>query len=322
MSFEELFENIFKKSGEILIIEGDISKKDTKIVGKLSQDAIVFKKIEENEEEKTIKGIMYFPKQSCFFEGEFQNNIPYRGYWRQHENRRESMDSEFIYHSYPECHNVTQYHHYKEGYKYVGSAPYGYFEGTLKIYHKNGKICYNGQCVKSKKEGNGKEYYPNGRIRFVGEFKDNEIINGIEYYDNKNKLKRYEGDFSNVGRYTGKGTKYYKSGNVMYIGEFNYGKFDGEGVRYFDKKSQEIKEQGEFRNGKFVSGLQNKYIDGVKCTLFNNIDITKTVREGQKIQEILEMLRHFYNSPEHPPGFIKSMENFGLLAKKTEKEDE
>ena len=133
-------------------------------------------------------------------------------------------------------------------------------EGKGKIY-KNGNIKYDGNFVKTFKEGKGIEYYENGNKLYEGYYKlgkwDGKGIKyyingnkayeeeykdgfpngkGIGYYENGNKLHEgeYKDDFAN-----GKGIEYYENGNKLYKGYYKLGKRDWKGIHYYGNKACE-----------------------------------------------------------------------------------
>jgi len=93
----------------------------------------------------------------------------------------------------------------------------------------------------------------------------------------------------------------------MYEGEFKKDKFDGKGVKYFDNKEQEVEFDGIFENNEFVKGLENKYIEGVKITLLDNLDITMNIKMKKYLEPLTQKIDKIYYSPEYPPGLSKTI---------------
>lgn len=101
---------------------------------------------------------------------------------------------------------------------------------------------YTGYTLDGKKHGSG-TYRVNGK-KYVGEWRNDNIISGEEYESEK---LRYKGDFAN-GRYNGYGIYYYNDGR-RYEGQFRNGTQHGEGMFYYKngKTEKGIWENGEFK---------------------------------------------------------------------------
>jgi len=77
--------------------------------------------------------------------------------------------------------------------------------------------------------------------KYIGEFKDGQIISGTQHFYNSGN--RYEGEFHN-GKRNGQGTFYYKKNNTKFVGNWKNGKkFNG--IMYNDNE----KNIGEWKDG-------------------------------------------------------------------------
>ena len=93
------------------------------------------------------------------------------------------------------------------------------------MYHKNGKVMYEGTVKGSNFHGLGKYYAETGELRYEGNF-----VNGLP--DGKGKCfledgSTYEGDL-HKGERTGMGIKHFPNGDV-YEGRFVNGQMEGKG---------------------------------------------------------------------------------------------
>ena len=151
----------------------------------------------------------------------------------------------------------------------------GYKDNCIGIInHNNGR--YEGNFKNNKKHGSGSYYFSNGD-RFIGDYKNGDVISGsytyksgqkftgkftkkgsptsgTERYVGKWKGDKYVGNFNNWKRH-GQGTYFYKNGD-KHFGEWKKGKRHGIGTYTF--KNGKIK-KGIWENGKFqyAQGSQN-----------------------------------------------------------------
>ena len=116
---------------------------------------------------------------------------------------------------------------------------------TVKIYHANGILKYEGQIDNGLFNGRGKEYRIDGTLMFDGLFKDGEFVPDYE-----NGPLKYEGEWKD-GRFDGNGCLFHEDGHtILYEGRFKEGKFHGKG-RSYDATGQ-LRYDGEWKNGRFV----------------------------------------------------------------------
>ena len=136
--------------------------------------------------------------------------------------------------------------------------------GKGKEYNWDGKLLFEGEYKKRKRNGKGKQYFHNfynSKFYFEGEYlNDKELIgtrynkNGeiiyklnnninrrqIEYYEN-GQLK-FEGEYLN-GKRNGKGKEYSYDGNLIFEGEYkNDKKWNGKGYNSLNNIIYELKE--------------------------------------------------------------------------------
>ena len=113
-----------------------------------------------------------------------------------------------------------------------------------KFYNKRSEI-YIGEAKKGLKEGKGIIYYvkddKNKRKKYEGDFKNDKMEGkGIYYW---NDGDRYEGDWKN-GVFDGKGTYYYNNGD-KYEGDFKNDKREGKGIMNYNNGN---KYEGDWKN--------------------------------------------------------------------------
>ena len=174
---------------------------------------------------------------------------------------------------------------YSDGKYYIGELLNNQFHGKGILYYKDGKIEYDGDFIKGKREGKGKYIWEDGQY-YIGQWVNNlKHGKGIEYY--KNGTIRYVGDFNNgklegYGKYIyedgeyyigqwlnnlkhGKGISYHNNGTIWYEGEWvenkkeGYGKFTYENGNYYIGQWLNNKEHGK---GKFYDKNNNIQYEG------------------------------------------------------------
>ena len=149
---------------------------------------------------------------------------------------------------------------YSDGKYYIGELLNNQFHGKGILYYKDGKIEYDGDFIKGKREGKGKYIYEDGQY-YIGQWVNNfKHGKGIEYY--KNGTIKYVGDFNN-GKLEGYGKYIYEDGEY-YIGQWLNNLKHGKGILYhnngtiwYDGEWVENKKEG---NGKFTYENGNYYI--------------------------------------------------------------
>ena len=123
-----------------------------------------------------------------------------------------------------------------------------------KAYHNISQFSY----VNGKIEGNVVIYDFINHELFEGEYKNGKKFNG--------KLKTYFDDISNIlkreveiknGEIEGKGKEYYGNKRLKYVGTYKNGKFNGDGILYYEFFGY-IKYIGEFKNG-MKNGFGKEY---------------------------------------------------------------
>ena len=84
---------------------------------------------------------------------------------------------------------------------------------------------------------------------FEGEYKNGEKFKGKLriYFDDINNILKSEYEVNN-GLIEGKGKEYYGNGRLKYKGNFKNGKYEGNGILYYEFFGH-IKYDGEFKNG-------------------------------------------------------------------------
>ena len=120
---------------------------------------------------------------------------------------------------------------FSDGKYYIGELLNNQMNGKGILYYKDGKIEYDGDFIKGKREGNGKYIYENGSY-YIGQWLNNNM--------------------------NGKGAVYYKNGKVMYVGEWVNGKKEGNGKHIFEDGSYYIGQWlNNERHGKGISYYNN-----------------------------------------------------------------
>ena len=149
---------------------------------------------------------------------------------------------------------------YSDGKYYIGELLNNQLHGKGILYYKDGKIEYDGDFIKGKREGKGKYIWEDGQY-YIGQWVNNlRHGKGIEYY--KNGTIKYVGDFNN-GKLEGYGKYIYEDGEY-YIGQWLNNLKHGKGILYhnngtiwYDGEWVENKKEG---NGKFTYENGNYYI--------------------------------------------------------------
>jgi len=116
-----------------------------------------------------------------------------------------------------------------------------------KLYNKNGKLVYEGDCLNGIPNGHGIEYLLNGN-KYEGDFKMG-IKEGKGKIFDKSGRKIYEGDIKN-NQVEGNGIRYFKGGKI--VGEFSKDSANGKCTMYdqFDR----IEFIGIYKDGKPFQG--------------------------------------------------------------------
>jgi len=187
---------------------------------------------------------------------------------------------------------ILYFDHENKKIKYEGGYENGKYEGRGILYDYYEVIIYNGYFKNNKYDGFGNEYkykklvyegfYEEGKmngkgilyynkssqIYFNGILEKNNLIEGILYDQNGNKL--YEGKFMNNKPKEAKNIKLYKlTGELEYEGDILNGQFHGQGTLYeigeYERKEKYtefkyLKYVGEFKNDKF-NGKGKLYVD-------------------------------------------------------------
>ncbi len=104
--------------------------------------------------------------------------------------------------------------------------------GFAKLYHKNGKLRYEGNFKDGFAHKKGKSYYENGNVLYEGDFKDGLFHGKGKFYDEKGNLS-YEGDFKDDLAY-GEGKFYDEEGKLRYEGNVKEGFFHGKGKLHYE----------------------------------------------------------------------------------------
>ena len=82
-----------------------------------------------------------------------------------------------------------------DGKYYIGKLLNSQLHGRGILYYKDGKIEYDSDFIKGKREGKGKYINEDGEY-YIGEWLDNNINGKGTVYNKKGSIK-YEGDFVN-----------------------------------------------------------------------------------------------------------------------------
>ena len=105
-----------------------------------------------------------------------------------------------------------------KGYDENGNIIYELINGNGKVkeYDIDGKLEFEGEYLKGKKNGKGKEYYF-GKLLFEGEYLNGKKNGkGKEYYFGE---FLFEGEYLN-GKKNGKGKEYDRNGKLRFEGEY------------------------------------------------------------------------------------------------------
>ena len=136
-----------------------------------------------------------------------------------------------------------------------------------KIYDSYGRLIYEGELLKGKKNGIGKEYVSEGtksKLIFEGEYLNGERRKGKEYDDYNGKLI-FEGEYLNGERRKGK--EYTNDGELIFEGDYlndfkiidkndQYQKFKG-GLIYKYNLRGDLLFEGQYLDGKKMESVKN-----------------------------------------------------------------
>ena len=145
---------------------------------------------------------------------------------------------------------------FSDGKYYIGELLNNQLHGKGILYYKDGKIEYDGDFIKGKREGKGKYFFENGYY-YIGEWLNN-FMNGkgTVYYNNGTIL--YEGDWV-CDKKEGNGKNIYKDGEY-YIGEWLNNERHGKGIEYY--KNGTILYEGDWFGDKMEGNGKYIYEDG------------------------------------------------------------
>ena len=97
-------------------------------------------------------------------------------------------------------------------------------EKQRNIYNYNGKLIFDGEYLKGKRNGKEKEYDDEGKLIFEGEYLNGKRWNGNGYDNNNNIVYKLK---------DGKGLiKEYKYGRLIFDGLYLNGQRNGKGKEY------------------------------------------------------------------------------------------
>ena len=174
----------------------------------------------------------------------------------------------------------------------------GKSEGKHYSYFDNGQLLLETQEKNDKSQGEGYEYYPNGNLKDKRIYKDNIIIDSVEYYQN-GKIRRI---FKTTEGLKGIIVAYYedgihKSSEMSVIQDYsikdkmNY-IMDGESTAY-DKKGQ-IMGILNYKDGK-LTGLEQKVFKNGKLK-YDYISASEKPEENVKAKDFF--IEYFDNSEQ------------------------
>ena len=174
----------------------------------------------------------------------------------------------------------------------------GKSEGKHYSYFDNGQLLLETQEKNDKSQGEGYEYYPNGNLKDKRIYKDNIIIDSVEYYQN-GKIRRI---FKTTEGLKGIIVAYYedgihKSSEMSVIQDYsikdkmNY-IMDGESTAY-DKKGQ-IMGILNYKDGK-LTGLEQKVFKNGKLK-YDYISASEKPEENVKARDFF--IEYFNNSEQ------------------------
>ena len=135
----------------------------------------------------------------------------------------------------------------------------------MKEYDYLGRVKFEGDLLKGRRNGKGKEYYIYGNIIFEGEYSNENRSKGIEY-NNKGKII-FEGEYLKGKKYKGKEIKYIDNDYLDNVKSFEL-EFDAKNgdkighIKQYDPLSHKIKYEGGFVNGKRNGKGKEYYDDG------------------------------------------------------------
>ena len=233
------------------------------------------------------RGILYDKEGYIIYDGYFQNNkyngfgnmyqrnkLVYEGFF---ENGEKNGKGILYYNSIKQIYfnGIFEKSNYIKGILYEpnGAKIYeGLFinnrpkEGkSIKLYHLDGELEYDGDFLNGMFHGNG-TLYEKGKyekqgvksefkyLKYIGEFKCHKF-NGLGklYLDHYlGKYLFYEGNFDN-NIMNGNGKIYYQNKEIFYEGEHSNNDINGKGIKYY--KNGNIKIKGIFQNNICLEGI-------------------------------------------------------------------
>lgn len=160
--------------------------------------------------------------------------------------------------------NVKKVEDLKKIKKYEGEVSNSAYNGFGTLYHKNGKVEFQGHFLNGEiNERQARTYYMNGAKKFIGDIvKGQKQGLGEEYHMNGNlKVKGCYID----GLIEGDKVVFYSAfGNVYYIGQIQNGLKHGFGILFYD---------GNVASLKFVGNFENDNPIGNNCKIYSNIAV-------------------------------------------------
>ena len=218
------------------------------------------------------KGKEYNKYGFVSFQGEYLNNIPWKG------KVYDQYTADKIIFELDNTGKKSIIILEKGKVIYEGEYLNGKRNGKGKEFHENGRLKFSGTYLNWERNGKGIEYNYDGTIRYEGEFlygklwncKINDKINDNISYEIKNGkgfIKEYyrnqlifEGEYLN-GQRNGKGKEYYRN-QLIFEGEYLNGKRNGKGKEFYDTGG--ISFEGEYlygykRKGTFYAYKKMEY---------------------------------------------------------------
>jgi len=146
--------------------------------------------------------------------------------------------------------------------------------GEQKYYHENGKIMIEGNWQDGKEQGTIKEYDKTGKLIAEKTFNDGKMDEtSVKIYDNKTKT-------NNNTSSTNNDTKVVTKNNNTTTKPKEVGYFDGNGFHTVYNKYKLVDREGEFKNGKLISGKRYYYNPDKtlkKTVIYNNGNIVNII---------------------------------------------
>ncbi|MGE5607607.1 MAG: hypothetical protein ACM3YE_18180, partial [Bacteroidota bacterium] len=167
--------------------------------------------------------------------------------------------------------NYLQIFAYGKRLIYEGGYENGDFNGEGKFFNDTGELKFSGIFKDGILiTGTMKDYYQGNLLMYEVQYRDGNKTKGKLLYktDNTNNSICYDGEFKDNEVYNGLTEMYYPNYCLRYKGEVKNGEFDGEGIYYRNDGANTVEYKGKWHNGNIIIGehfggkYQIKYFKG------------------------------------------------------------